>query len=77
MYLIESTIFRGEVGALVLVESLQTLFGVLTGGLSNFCETSSLITSSSASGVRYVGLPVIGSYFAHMESKAKLNVEYT
>ena len=52
----------------------QNLFDWLTRGLSSFCDTSSLITSSSASGVKSIGLPVIGFYFVNMEAKAKLNV---
>ena len=52
MYIRESQIWKGEVGALVWVEPLQTVFGGLTRGLSNLCETASLITSSSDSGVK-------------------------
>ena len=60
MYLIESSIWKNGVIVLYYVESLQALFNVLTRVLYNFCDTSSLITSSSASGEKYVGLPVIG-----------------
>ena len=48
----------------------------LTRGLFNLCENSSLITASSTSGVKYIGLPVIGSSIFHIEANAKLNVEY-
>ena len=41
-----------------------------------FCDSDSLITSSSASVVKYIGLPVLGSSWVHMDTKAKLNVEY-
>ena len=67
---------KGEVVVLVCVESLQTLFDELTRDQSNFCETASLINSFSWSGVKYIGLPVLGSSLVHMEAKAKLNVEY-
>ena len=40
------------------------------------CETASLITSSSASGVKYIGLNVLVSYLVNMEAKEKLSVEY-
>ena len=75
MYLRDSPIWKGEVGALVWVESLQ-LFNLLTRALSNFCETASLITSSSDYGVKPIGLTVLGSSFVHMKAKAKLDVEY-
>ena len=56
--------------------SLSKLFDVLTIGLSNLCETASIITSSSYSGVKSIGLLVLGYSFVNMEEKAKLNVEY-
>ena len=43
----------------------------------NLCETASLISSSLASGVKSIGLTVIGSYLVHMEARSKSNVEYT
>ena len=76
VYLRESPIWKGEVRALVWVESLQTLFDGLTRGLSNLCDTASLITSSSASWVKYISLPVIVSSLAHTYEKSKLIVEY-
>ena len=76
VYLRESLIWKGEVGYLVWVEYLQTLFYGLTRGISNFCETASLITSSLSSGVKSIGWPVLWSSFVHMEAKEKLNVEY-
>ena len=45
-------------------------------GLSDLCETASLIISYSASGVKSIGFPVLGSFFVYMEAKEKLNVEY-
>ena len=75
VYLRESPIWKGEVGTLFWLESLHNLFYGLNRGLSNVCETASLITSSSDSGVKYFGLNFLGSYFLNMEEKAKLNVE--
>ena len=72
----ESPIRKGEVGALGWVEFIQTLFDGLTRGLSKLYETTSIITLSSASGVKSIGFPVLGSSFVHMEAKVKLNVEY-
>ena len=73
VYIIELLIWQGEFGALDWVESIQTLFDGLTIGLSDLCDTASLITSSSASGLKTIGFPVIGYSFFHMEEKAKLN----
>ena len=50
VYLRELPIWKVEVGVLVCVEYLQTLFYGLTRGIYNFCATASLITSSSTSG---------------------------
>ena len=74
MYLIESHILKDEVGFLIFVESLQTLFYGLTRGLSNFFDTASLITSSSTYGVKSIGLPVIGSSLVHIDTKEILNM---
>ena len=63
-------------GALVCVYSLKNLFNGLTRGMSNFCETESLITSSSTSGVKSTSLPILCPYIFHMDSKEKLNVKY-
>ena len=52
------------------------MFHGLTRGLFNFCETASLITSSSISGVKSIGLPVRVSSIVQMEAKSKLNVKY-
>ena len=49
----------------------QNLFDGLTRGLSNLFETAYLITSSSTSGVKSIGLPVIGSSLVNMEPKSK------
>ena len=76
MYPIELPIWKGEVGDLVWVESLQTLFGGLIRGISNLCETYYLITSSSASGVKSIVFSSLGSSIVHMEAKENLNVEY-
>ena len=76
MYLRESPIWKGEFGALFWVEYLQALFDELTRDVSNLCETDFLINSSSFSGVKSIGLPVLVSFFVHMEEKANLNVEY-
>ena len=62
----ESPILKGWGVVLVCVESLLTLFHVLTQGLSNLYETAYLITSSSTSGVKSIGLPVFVSYLVHM-----------
>ena len=43
VYLMGSQICKGEFGALILVDSLQSLFDGLARGLSNFCYTVSLI----------------------------------
>ena len=75
VYLKESPIWKGEVGVLVCVESLQTLFDELNRGLFNLFETTFLITSSSTYGVKCIWLHIIGSYLLHMEEKVKLNVE--
>ena len=76
MYLRESPTWKSEFGALVLVESIKTFFDGFNRGMSNFCETVSLINSSSSSGVKPIGLPVLGSSFVHMEAKVNLNLEY-
>ena len=76
MYLRESPICKGEVGVLVCVESLQALFYEVNIGLYNLCETASLITYYSSSGVKSFFLSVIVSFFVHIEAKEKLNVEY-
>ena len=76
VYLRESPIWKVELGALVWVESLKTVFDGLSRGISNLCETTSLISSLSYSGVKSIGLPVLGSSFVHTEEKARLNVEY-
>ena len=68
--------WKGEVGALVLVDYLQTLFGGFTRGLSNLCDTAFLITSSSVFGVKYIGLTVLVSPFFHMEEKSELELEH-
>ena len=66
MYLKDSPICKGEVGALVWGEYLQSVFDGLNRGMSNFFETTSLITSSSASRVKCIGLYVIvSSSFAY------------
>ena len=52
------------------------MFYGLTIGISNFCETDSLITSYSASGVKPIGLTVLGSSIVHTEAKSRLNVKY-
>ena len=75
VYLRESPIWKGEVGVLVCVESLQTLIHGLTRGLSNLCETASLISLSSTSGVKSIVLPFLGFYLVNMEAKAKLDME--
>ena len=67
---------KGEVRALILVQYLQNLSGVLTRGQSNLCDNAPLITSFSVSGVKHTGLPVIVSSFVNMEAKSKLNMEY-
>ena len=69
VYLRESPIRKGEVGALVWDECLQDLFDGMNRGLSNLCETDSLITSSSDYGVKYIWLLVLGSSFVHMWAK--------
>ena len=51
-------------------------FDGLTSGLSNLCETSKLIISSSDYGVKFIGLPVLVSSLVHKEAKSELNVEY-
>ena len=76
MYIRESPILKVGVGMLVWVESLQKTFDGLTRGLCNFCDTASVITSSSASGVKYVALTFLGSFLFHIESKANLDVKY-
>ena len=76
VYIRESPIWKGEVGDLVWFYSLQTLFDVMNTGLSNFCKAASLIASSSVFALKFIGFPVIGSSFVHMEAKAKLNMEY-
>ena len=75
VYLRESLIWIVVVGFLACVYFIQTLFGVLTRGVSSSCDTASLITSFSNYGVKSIGLPVLGSYFLHMDEKAKLNLE--
>ena len=60
VYYWESPIWKGEVGFLVCFESLQNLFYVLTRRLSNLCETASLVTSYSTSGVKSISLPILG-----------------
>ena len=50
------------------------VFDGLTRGMSNLCETASLITSSSASGVKQIGFSVLCSSFVSMESRSKLDV---
>ena len=62
MYLRKSPIWKGEVGDLVCVESIQTLFDGLTICLYDLCDTASLIISLPHYGVKPTGLPVIGSY---------------
>ena len=47
------------------VEFLQTLFDGLTRDISSLCETVYLITLSSDSGVKPIGLPVIDSSFVN------------
>ena len=76
VYLRDSPILKVEFGVLVCVESVQTIFDGLTIGLFNLCDTDSLITSSLTSGVKYIALPVLGSYLVYMDAKEKLNVEY-
>ena len=76
MYLRESTIWKDEVEVLVFIESLQNLFDVLNRGLPNLCETPPLITSDSTSGLKPIGLTVLGSSIVKIEAKSKLNVEY-
>ena len=76
MYLRESPIWKGEGGFLVCADSIQTLFYGLTKGQSNLCDTEYLITSSSTSKVKSIGLPALGSSLVHMDIKTKLNVEY-
>ena len=75
MYIRYSPIWKGEVGVLVWVDYFPTLFDGLTRGLYNLCDTASFITSSSDYGVKFIGLPVLGSSFVHTEAEAKLNVE--
>ena len=76
VYLRESPIWKGEVGVLVYIESIQTLFDGLTKGMYNFCETISLINSSSSSGVKPIVFPVHGSSLVNIEAKEKFKVEY-
>ena len=76
VYLRESPIWKGELGDLVWVYPLQTFFDRFNMVLYNFCETISLLTSSSDSRVKYIGLTVIGYSFVHMVGKANLNVQY-
>ena len=76
MYLRESLVWKGKVRALVWVDYIQNLFDGLTRGLYNFCETASLITSYSTSGVKSIDLTVLGSHLVQMESKAKSNMGY-
>ena len=65
-----------KLGVLTCVEYIQTLFDRLTRVLFNFCNTASLLTSSSTSWGKSIDLPVIGSFLVNMEAKAKLKVEY-
>ena len=76
MYLRESPIWRGGVRFLVCIKSIQALVAGFTRGVYNLCETISLITSSSTSGVKTIGLTFLGSSILHMDAKAKLNLEY-
>ena len=48
----------------------------LTRGASNLCETASPITPSSTYGIKFFGMPVLGSSYVHMEAKVELNMEY-
>ena len=48
---------------------------VFTRGLSNMCETESLMTPYSTSGIKFIGLNVVGSSRVHIKSKERLNVE--
>ena len=51
-------------------------FNGFTRVMYNLYETASLITSSSDSGVRNIGFPVLVSSFLYMEAKERLNVWY-
>ena len=56
--------------------SLSKFIYLFNRVLSNLCETASLITSSSAYGVKSIYLPVIGFSLVHLEARNNLNVEY-
>ena len=40
------------------------------------CETASLITSYSTSGIKSIGFPVLGYPLVNIDAKEKLDVEY-
>ena len=61
VYLIETPIWKDEFGVLVCVEYFLTLFYGLARGVSNLCETYSLITLYSIYELKYIGLIVVGS----------------
>ena len=71
----ESPICKGVVGALFWADSLKRFLDGLTKGISHLFLTDSLITLSSYSWVKSIGLPVIGSSFVYMDPKEKLDME--
>ena len=75
MYKIDSPTCKGEVGVLFCVEPIQNLSDGLNRGMYNLCDTESLITSSSTSRVKSIGLPVIGFYLVITYTKENINVE--
>ena len=75
MYLRGSPILKVEVGVIVCIEFLQTLFYGLSKVMYNLCDTAYIIPSCSTSGIKYIGLTVLGSPLIHMEAKEKINMD--
>ena len=73
VYPIESPIWKGETGVLACVKSLLNLSDGLTRGLYNLCETAYLITSSSTSWEKSIGLPVVESSLVHTDARSKMS----
>ena len=72
MYLGKSLMCKCEVVILDYVESFQTVLYGLNRDLYNLYETGLLIISSSNSGVKFIGLNILGFSLVNMETKAGL-----
>ena len=68
------TNLKGWSWIFIFIWVYPNVFYGLTECMSNLYDTPSLIKFSSGSGVKSIGLPVLGSSLVHMEAKVKLNV---